>query len=127
MKRLFLIAFLAGVPVASGAEETLYYDWQGIWAYEPAWCENADRIGSVTPAPIAITETEVLGYENSCEIQAVDVLPDLQAVRLRLSCESEGAVFEEGRLLMLAHDDELWMWDGGGEPLRFHRCADAGQ
>lgn len=124
MSQVLAIAVLAFAPVGAEAGEW----WQGNWAWDKAWCKDAARIGSVTPAPIAITPTEVLGYENSCAIVEAHELRDLSATRLRLECRSEGDVFEDSRLLMWdgenAGDAAIWIWSGAGEPLKFHRCPD---
>lgn len=98
--------------------------WIGDWAADPAWCAAADAIGRVTPAPIRITADEVLGYENSCDIKAVQVLDGAAAVLLRLKCQSEGDFFEEERLLMRTDESALavWFWFGTGDPVLFNFC-----
>lgn len=102
---------------AAWAEDT----WHGDWAGDLAWCENADRIGSTTPAPIRLGEHEMLGYENSCEItQAQDV--GLNAWVIDMTCQAEGDFYDERQLLMV-DGDTLWIWYGGGEPLEFRRCG----
>ncbi len=115
-----VLALAVVLPNAGVAQEW----WQGIWAAEPQWCVAADRIGSVTPAPIAITEDEMLGYENSCEISDVQELVDVGAVRFRVTCQSEGETSVEGRLVMRADTgaSAIWMWFGVGDPIRFQRC-----
>lgn len=96
--------------------------WQGNWAAEPSWCAMVDQIGSVTPAPIALTATEVVGYENSCSITSVRDMPKVAATQLTLRCQSEGSSFVEDRLVMAGENSSLWMWFGYGDPIRFHRC-----
>ncbi len=98
--------------------------WQGAWAYDPAWCDQVENIGSVTPAPIAITKTRVLGYENSCMITETQELYGASAVHLRLSCQSEGDFHDEERLLMNTDETALsvWIWFGSGDPELFQRC-----
>lgn len=88
-----------------------------------------NQIGRVTPAPIAITPTEVLGYENSCAIRRAQPLRGMAAVRLELKCRSEGNTYEESRLIMRGGDGrdlgkEIWIWFGEGEPTRFFRCPE---
>jgi len=65
---LFTLALL--VPQASLAQEW----WQGNWTANPAWCAQVDNIGAVTPAPIAITQDNVSGYENTCAITRATAL-----------------------------------------------------
>ena len=98
--------------------------WQGIWAFDPEWCAVADRIGSVTPAPIAITETEWLGYENRCLIAQTTALDGAAAVHLQLRCQSEGNTYDEERLLMRTDETGLaiWIWFGSSDPVLFLRC-----
>ena len=118
MKRLVLAALL--LPGAAQAEEW----WQGIWAFDPEWCAEADKIGSVTPAPIAITGAEILGYENSCEITGTKAIRGAGAVHLRLSCQSEGSTYDEDRVVMRTDETGLavWIWFGSGDPVLFQRC-----
>lgn len=116
MMRWLIPALL--LPCAALAEP-----WHGIWAGESEWCRNADRIGSVTPAPIALTADEVLGYENSCTVNSAQELPGMNTWQLSISCQSEGDTFDEERLVMVG-DNTLWMWWGAGEPIRFERCPE---
>ena len=118
MYRLTWLAALIWVPTLTLAEP-----WQGIWSAEPDWCANADRIGSVTPAPIAITADELLGYENSCDITAVAEITDLNAWQIDITCFSEGDDYEERRLLMVDRD-RLWIWAGVDDPVAFERCPE---
>ncbi|MFT7596757.1 MAG: hypothetical protein ACI8R4_004099 [Paracoccaceae bacterium] len=98
--------------------------WQGIWAFDPEWCAAADQIGSVTPAPIAITVTEVLGYENSCAITHATALDGVAAAHLQLRCQSEGDTYDEERLVMRTDETGLaiWIWFGSSDPVLFQRC-----
>jgi len=114
------LAALLTVPQAAQAQDW----WQGNWAAEAEWCAASDRIGSVTPAPIAITRDEVLGYENSCDISAVHDMDSVGAVHLVLSCQSEGDRFDEERVLMRTDESGLaaWIWFGSGDPILFQRC-----
>ncbi len=125
LSRLKWALVLACLPVAAGADEW----WQGKWAWDKAWCDRVNQIGRVTPAPIAITPTEVLGYENSCAIRRAQPLRGMAAVRLELKCRSEGNTYEESRLIMRGGDGrdlgkEIWIWFGEGEPTRFFRCPE---
>ncbi len=115
MKRLALI--LALLPGVVQAGEW----WQGVWAFDPAWCAQADKVGSVTPAPIKITETEILGYENSCTIAKSREAGDLNAVFMALICTGEGETYDDARLIMRG-ESSIWMWFGADAPVQFHRC-----
>jgi len=119
MRGLVLLAVLLA-PGAVSAQEW----WQGVWAAEPAWCAAMDQVGSVTPAPIAITEREVVGYENTCDINDIKRLHRAGVVYLRLSCQSEGSTFDEDRVLMRVDETGLaiWIWQGSGDPILFQRC-----
>jgi hypothetical protein len=119
MSRVLAIALMVLSPAAAAADTW----WQGIWAWDKAWCKDAAWIGSVTPAPIAITSSEVLGYENSCRIFRADEMRALNAVQLQLECQSEGETYDESRLIMKG-ENSIWMWFGADEPLKFHRCPD---
>lgn len=113
MRWLIMAALLPSALVAE--------PWHGIWSADPAWCAQADRIGSVTPAPILLSDTEMLGYENSCDIVSTTEVTELNAWKIQTSCFSEGDSYEDARLLMV-DGDTMFMWFGGEEPIRFDRC-----
>lgn len=98
--------------------------WQGIWSYDPAWCAVAGQIGEASPAPIAISETEFLGYELSCAIDEARVLDGVGAAHLRMTCQSEGETYADERLVMRVDQGakSVWIWFGADEPLLFQRC-----
>jgi hypothetical protein len=99
--------------------------WEGIWAYDPDWCQFAGRIGSHAPAPIEITATEVNGLENFCDVAAVTPGPGGNPWwSLTLDCAAEGDTYDAATLLMLENPDTLWRFDGAGAPVRFTRCKE---
>lgn len=114
MKRLVLL--LALLPGTARAQDW----WQGIWAWDAEWCAAAEQIGSVTPAPIAITATEVLGYENTCRITGSRQISE-SVVHMSLSCAAEGSLFPEDRLIMRG-ENAIWIWFGANEPIEFKTC-----
>ncbi len=120
MRGIGISAVLALTPVPALAAPP---DWAGIWAAEPAWCQWADRVGSHDPAPIELTETEVNGLENFCEIRGVNRIGFDRAWVLDLACSSEGDEYDDRTLLMLETPDILWRWYGAGEPVRYTRCG----
>lgn len=120
MRRLKWAVLFACLPAVAGAGEW----WQGKWAWDKSWCAREGQIGRATPAPIAITPTEVLGYENSCIILRAHPLRGMAAVRLRLECRSEGEIYDESRLIMRDGREAIWIWFGEGEPMKFHLCPE---
>jgi len=112
------VAVIALMPCMAQASEP----WQGAWAFDPAWCEAADKIGSVSPAPIRLTADEFLGYENSCVLTRVEDI-GLNAWGLSLHCESEGDFYEDDRIVMV-HNNKMWMWYGLEAPTEFRRCVE---
>ena len=118
--RWVLIILALMVPFAVQAQQW----WQGNWTFDPEWCAQVDKIGSVTPAPIAITQDEIIGYENTCSITRAKPMEGIAAVHLHLSCQSEGDTFEEERLLMRTDESGLaiWIWFGSSDPMLFQRC-----
>ena len=97
--------------------------WVGKWAADPDWCAFADRIGSHTPAPVALTPTEFLGYENSCTITRVVQPGYMHAWLIRLDCQSEGSRYEDEMLVAVTRDGRLWWFDGASQPTPFVRCG----
>lgn len=120
INRLTVAGLILIVPTIAFGQDW----WQGIWTAETEWCAVADQVGSVTPAPIAITATEVLGYENSCGITGAVPLDGAGAVHLRLECQSEGSTYEEDRVIMRTDDtaQSVWIWFGSDDPVLFQRC-----
>jgi hypothetical protein len=115
---LLILALMA--PQASLAQDW----WQGNWTADPAWCAQAHNIGSVTPAPIGITQSQVIGYENSCAITRATPMDGIAAMHLQLRCQSEGNTYDEERLLMRTDETGLaiWIWFGSSDPVLFQRC-----
>ncbi|MCK0151183.1 hypothetical protein MWU54_14175 [Marivita sp. S6314] len=118
MTRLALILTLA-VSTTAHAEIPA---WAGYWAADPAWCANAAQVGEVTPAPIYLADTELLGYENTCDIISADAVGPAGAWVLSLSCFAEGDSYDEEQLILLSPDQRtLSMWDGASL-IHFQRC-----
>ncbi|MFD1911544.1 hypothetical protein [Halodurantibacterium flavum] len=110
MRRLFLLPFLwLAQPVLAGGPE-------GVWAHDPDWCSDPSM-------RIEITESEIIGRENTCEITGRTEIEGLSAQHLSLRCMGEGMVSEEERLILIG-EDSLWQWFGAGDPLIFHRCSE---
>jgi len=117
---LFL-SILFGFTATAQAENPA---WVGIWTAEPEWCQWAHLVGSHNPAPIQITQTEVNGLENFCDVKSVDEIQPGGAWTLALDCSSEGDTYSDQTLLMLEDNDTLWRWFGAGAPVRFTRCKE---
>ena len=95
--------------------------WEGVWSADPAWCDRADRIGSVTPAPIRLTASTLEGYENTCQIGEIEQVGELPAFRLGLTCTAEGSTYDDAFVGLLEGPDVLWLlW--GRDPVKFTRC-----
>lgn len=112
---------LGSVVLASPAAVSASQWWVGDWADDPLWCTHVDGIGSVTPAPISISDSALIGYENSRQNVAAAALNDVGAVHLSLQCDSEGASFEQERLLLRHSDTQIWIWWVGGAPELFQK------
>ena len=116
MRRLAIAIVLMPFPVQAAPE------WAGYWAAEPGWCANAARVGSVTPAPIYLAETEMLGYENSCDVIYAEPGPMAHSWVMGLECHAEGSAYEEEQMLFLSGDGAvLHIWSGA-LMTRFERC-----
>jgi len=121
MKKLIAIcaSVLMAAPVIAAEP-----NWVGVWTGDYEWCKNADRIGSMTPAPIRLTSTEMEGYENLCQIKSVKGSDDFAYYRLIMECSSEGDTYTDHKVLMMDGADVLYIWFGAGEPVKFLRCGD---
>ncbi|WP_145104026.1 hypothetical protein [Cereibacter sediminicola] len=117
MLRPTLVLLCLAMPAL--AEES---PWLGDWAADPDWCAQAGRTGEVPEAPIRITDSEFLGYENRCRITEADPLQILPGAELVLDCTAEGETFADARLLVIDAADSMLMLVPGAEPLRLSRC-----
>lgn len=101
--------------------------WAGVWSADPSWCAAADRIGSVTPAPVRLTAQTFDGYENSCDITSAQQIGTTDAYRLTTRCQSEGSTYDDALLVILEGPDRLWQVFGGFDAVAFLRCPGTGK
>lgn len=90
----------------------------GRWAADVSWCATpqGDR------RPIEITATRFEGYENSCEIAAVDEVADGYVATL--ACASEGSVHSERAKFAVTDDVMRLTWlDRVGDPATLRKCT----
>lgn len=90
----------------------------GRWAADVSWCvaPQGER------RPIEITSTRFEGYENSCEIAAVDEVADGYVATL--ACVSEGtARSERVRFQVTQEVMRLSYLDRTGEPVTLRKCT----
>ena len=106
-------------PLSVAAQDTPDW-WLGVWAWDPAFCVNKDRVGAATPAPIIITANEVLGYENSCAITSARDINE-STIYLTLTCQSEGSDYDDDRVIMRGADG-IWIWYGYDAPAHYTSC-----
>ena len=94
----------------------------GTWAAEEAWCGNTSA--TTDQVPIRITAERFEGYENRCDITAIEQTGD--SYDASLSCESEGMTSQETVNMRVVEDTlTLTYADRGGEPVAFVRCGAA--
>ncbi len=117
------IAAIAGVVIAGPALADPP-EWVGFWTTNLDWCQYADLAGQHDPAPIGISETEIVGLENTCSITQVRANEQNQYWEFTLSCSGEGEQYEDTALMMMDGPDTLWRWFGWGDPVKFTRCKD---
>jgi hypothetical protein len=90
----------------------------GRWAADVSWCAapQGER------RPIEITSTRFEGYENSCEIAAVEEVADGYVATL--ACFSEGAARSERVRFQVTQDImRLSYLDRAGEPVTLKKCT----
>jgi predicted small lipoprotein YifL len=90
----------------------------GRWAADVSWCAapQGER------RPIEITSTRFEGYENSCEIAAVDEVADGYVATL--ACVSEGTVRSERVRFQVTQDVmRLSYLDRAGDPVTLRKCT----
>ncbi len=90
----------------------------GRWAADVSWCAapQGER------RPIEITSTRFEGYENSCEIAAVDEVADGYVATL--ACVSEGTARSERVRFQVTDDVMRLSWlDRAGGPVTLRKCT----
>ena len=90
----------------------------GRWAADVSWCAapQGER------RPIEITSTRFEGYENSCEIAAVDEVADGYVATL--ACVSEGTARSERVRFQVSQDVmRLSYLDRAGDPVTLRKCT----
>ena len=92
----------------------------GVWAGPQADCAQTPASGE--RAPIQITRTGFLGYENRCDIRSIS--RDGNTFDALLDCEAEGVRAAE-RVQMTVNADtlDLTYVDREGATVSFRRCA----
>ena len=94
----------------------------GTWAADEAWCGNTSA--TTDQVPIRITAERFEGYENRCDITAIEQTGD--SYDAHLSCEAEGMTSRETVNMRAVGDTLTLTWaDRGGEPVRLVRCGAA--
>lgn len=94
----------------------------GRWAADVAWCDNPQG----AERPIVITPTRFEGYENRCDITAIQQIAD--GYEAALTCQAEGQTASE-RVRMSVQGDALrltWL-DRNDAVVRLSRCAAPGE
>jgi len=111
-----------GAPPARGQTSMLpgrgATSFVGRWAADVSWCAapQGER------RPIEITSTRFEGYENSCEIAAVDEVADGYVATL--ACVSEGtARSERVRFQVTDQSMRLTYMDRQGGPVTLKKCT----
>lgn len=90
----------------------------GRWAADVRWCaapQGANR-------PIEISSTRFEGYENSCQIAAVDEVADGYVATL--ACVSEGTARSERVRFQVSQDVMRMSYlDRGGDAVTLRKCT----
>ena len=94
----------------------------GTWAAQAAWCDNTSA--TTDQVPIRITAERFEGYENRCDITAIEQTGD--SYDASLACEAEGMTSRETVNMRVVEDRlTLTYADRGGEPVQLVRCGAA--
>lgn len=91
----------------------------GNWAAEAAWCANTSA--TTDQVPIRISAQRFEGYENRCDITAIQQSGD--SYDASLACEAEGMVSREQVNMRVREDRMILTYaDRGTEPVHLVRC-----
>ena len=93
----------------------------GTWAANAAWCGNSPA--TTDQVPIRITAERFEGYENRCDITAIEQRGD--SYDASLACEAEGMTSRETVNMRVSADRlTLIHADRDGEPVQLVRCGE---
>ncbi|MEM6649807.1 MAG: hypothetical protein AAF603_06115 [Pseudomonadota bacterium] len=105
------------ISSSQSAEGT--YPFHDLWANSFTDCRLTP--GSAEEAPIAITPTELIGYENTCAISQVVVIEGEGRYEAMMDCLGEGQTSPETLYLRLRNDSLMVEWETG-ENVTWTRC-----
>lgn len=109
---------VAGAGLMPGAGPASFV---GRWTAKVEWCAAPSGEGR----PIEITTSRFEGYENSCEITAID--QTINGYDATLRCEAEGQTTTERVGLVVAGQTlTLTYLDRGGDPVTLTKCTTLG-
>ena len=93
----------------------------GIWSAKPQWCAFKNEVGNHDPAPIKITERQIIGLENTCDIKRIERLAPKNAWAVSEECSGEGQSYQEEEIFMVDSVDKLHRF-GNGLLVTLSRC-----
>jgi hypothetical protein len=107
------------VPVRPGEGPDSFV---GTWAADETWCGNTPA--TTDQVPIRISALRFEGYENRCDITAIEQRGD--SYDAGLTCEAEGMTSREAVNMRVVGDVLTLTWaNRDGEPVRLVRCGTA--
>ncbi|MFN3816843.1 hypothetical protein [Brevundimonas sp.] len=107
------------VPIQPGQGPETFV---GTWAAQAAWCGNT--AATTDQVPVRITAERFEGYENRCDITAIQQRGD--SYDASLACEAEGMTSREQVNMRVVADRLTLTWaDRSGEPVQLVRCGPA--
>ena len=95
------------------------YPFQGAWDGGPADCGRSDY-GAVE-APLLITPDQVVGAENTCDVESVQELGSARYY-VTMSCLGEGVRTPRDVTYEVADEGRTLIADLGGQEVRYARC-----
>ncbi len=113
-----VVGFLASI--CAGGAANAAPEWTGKWAFDLAWCSNTAE--TTDAVPIFLTDTELAGYENTCDIINHEPLAVDGGYLLNLSCSAEGETFDENMLVLVEGGNTLFLYREGPSMTKFKRC-----
>jgi hypothetical protein len=108
-------------PLATAALAQDRPAWEGYWAANAAWCENAGKVGEGTPDYYG--PSGIYGLEWSCEVRSAVPIGIGQSWAVRMQCFDTGETFSSDQIFMITKDDRLLLITEYGEMTDLVRCA----
>jgi len=96
--------------------------WAGTWAATLNACKPENLLAEGEEAPVRISNVEIAGLENTCQIKNVQEIEGQRTWHLVLKCFGEGEFYDESAVFTMPSKDRLIQISSNGFKVEWVRC-----